>query len=39
LTDVVLGRSVGAGDRPAEAGQFAGDGDGDDRAAFAALCV
>src|SRR3954470_22026985 len=29
--------SVGVGDCPAEAGEFAGDGDGDDRAALAAL--
>ena len=28
-----------AGDRPAEAGEFAGDGDGDDRASLAALGV
>jgi hypothetical protein len=31
--------SVGAGDGPAEAGQLAGDGDGDDRAALGALRV
>src|SRR5450432_1642717 len=32
-----FGVSVGVGECPAEAGQFAGDGDRDDRAAFAAL--
>src|ERR687898_1706355 len=39
LTDVVRPGLVGVGDRPAEAGQLAGDGDGDDRAALAALGV
>src|SRR6266540_6925900 len=32
-------RSGGGGDRPAEAGEVAGDGDRDDRFAFAALAV
>jgi hypothetical protein len=31
--------SVGVGERPAEAGEFAGDGNGNDRFAFAALGV
>ena len=31
--------SVGVGERPAEAGELAGDGNRDDRAAFAALGV
>src|SRR5207247_9089808 len=31
--------SVGAGDRPAEAGQLPGDGNGDDRAALSALAI
>ena len=34
---VMLLGSVGAGQRPAESGEFAGDGDGDDCAALAAL--
>ena len=39
-TDVaceVAGGLLGAGERPAEAGEFAGDGDRDDRATLAAL--
>jgi len=37
--DVVRGWSVGGGERPAEAGEFASGGDRDERAALAALGV